>query len=231
MDTRFLAIFLLAVIFLLSCAQEVKAPEKEEISLAYASTGDQNYFMGCQFFADNSFRGYIYNSPQEGCLELEITKSPDSLLQNEDFFIQMYPFTIKNQELSFGPSVPIYTFKKSDPENPLIKSFIIDSHIVKVDLKLDSHYFFEDHKFSICDLDEEWEALQMVIYERRERQDPIPIRTTRMLIPPFLVHPEYFKEQRGELLAPYHPFFKLIAQYPSEPQVYYDRAEEMCQDF
>ena len=231
MTTRLLAYFLLVGIFLLSCATETTESESQETSMIYASTGEQNYFMSCQFFADTSFRAYIYNSDQEGCVYLEITESPPALLERNDLFIQIYPFTSTNQELKYGSSVPIYILQKSDSAESLMKSFIIDSHIIKVDLKQDSHRFFEDHKLAVCNLEEQWEALQIVIYERRSYQDSLPIRTSKMLIPPFLVHPEYFKEQNGELLAPYHPFFDLIPQYQSDPQAYYDRAEEMCYRF
>lgn len=226
-----LTYFLLSILFLLSCAAKTTGPDTEEISMAFRSTGQQEYFMNCHVFADNSFRGKIYNSDQEGCIYLEINNSPSALFKTSDLFIQIYPFTQEDTELQFGPSALIHTFKKSDSTSPLMQSFIIDSHIIKVELQLPVDSFFENHKFSICKLDEQWEALQLVIYERRDNQDPIPIRTSQMLIPPFLVHPEYFKEQRGQLLAPYHPFFNLISQYQSDPQAYYDRAEEMCEEF
>ena len=223
-------IFSIFIALSLSCSVKTSLPPAEENSLIYKSTGSQNHYMRCQFFADTNFQGYIYNSSQEDCVYLDILKSPKNLFKSDQLFIQIYPFTSGDNELIFDSSVPIYTFEKNNLEEPLMKSFIIDDHIIKVDLQLNEDHFFKDHQFEICDLDENWEGLQLVIYKRvTDQEDSIPFRTSKILIPPFLVHPEYFRETKGELLTAYHPFFQFIPQ--SNPQAYYDLAEQMCSGF
>ena len=187
-------------------------------------------FMTCNFFADESFRGYIYPSVgDKSCFDIDIAKSPQEFLRNEDLFLQVYPFKIFRDELNYGSAKTIYTVSKYKNSEVLIQSQIIDNHIIQVELELETDHFFLDHSLQVCDIEEEWDGLQLVIYERREgEKEPAPIRITKFLTPPFLIHPEYFKETKGVSLGAYHPFLDFIPELKSEPKAYYELAENLC---
>ncbi|MCZ0932877.1 MAG: hypothetical protein OXJ52_06985 [Oligoflexia bacterium] len=222
-------IFLFAGL-ILSCSQKVTAPQTSlDESAVYQSVAlNEKNYMSCNFFADETFRGYIYrSSSNDNCLHIDITESPKALLRNEDLFLQIYPFRALKDDIEYGFSLPIYTAHKFDTEEVLIKSQVIDTHLIQVELGLEADHFFLDHVLEICDLDEKWTGLQFVIYERRQ-EDSVPIRITKFLKPPFLVHPEYFREKEGSGLAAYHPFLDYIPEFKSEPNRYYKLAEQVC---
>ena len=218
--------------FALSCSQKVKAPGAGlDTALIYQSTSpDNKNYMSCNFFADETFRGFIYHSPlKENCAYIDITDSPKELLKNDDLFLQIYPFRSRRDQIEYGSSASIYTVNKFNKEKVLMKSQIIDTYIVQVELKLEADQFFLDHLLEVCGLDKKWQGLQFVIYERRaEKENPAPIRVTKFLIPPLLVHPEYFREQKGSALAAYHPFLDHIPEFKSNPNSYYELADKLC---
>ena len=132
-----------------------------------------------------------------------------------------------------GLPLTIKTFEKKhkadEKEKILMESKIIDIFLIEAELGLEPDYFFLDHFFELCDLDSSWQGLQLVIYERRnDQENAIPLRLTKTLLPPFLIHPGHFKESKGELLAAYHPFMNMISDVKSKPRAYYDFAEELC---
>ena len=223
---------LLFLFCLLSCSQKVNAPGHSlDTALIYQSTSaDKKNYMSCNFFADETFRGFIYHSPlKENCAYIDITESPKKLLKNEDLFLQIYPFRSHKDEIDYGSSLSIYTVNKFNKQKVLMKSQVIDTYIVQVELKLEADQFFLDHLLEVCDLDKKWQGLQFVIYERREEEeDPAPIRITKFLIPPLLAHPEYFREQKGSALAAYHPFLDHIPEFKSNPNNYYELADKLC---
>lgn len=228
---RLILIFLTG--FLLSCAEKV-SPDKGRDNYIYRlpSSDYKNHYMTCNVFADKTFQGYLYDSPRENCLLMEIDKAPKTLFENDSLFLQVYPFKITESGIDYGSSIPIYTLDKSNSQT-LVESFILDSHIVTIELEKSSDSFFEEHQLEICDLEEEWEGLQLVIYERRSlwEQEPAPLRVSKFLKPPFLIHPEYFRDIKGNELAAHHPFSSYISQYNSEPAQYYELAEDICRPF
>ena len=221
-------------VFLFSCAQKVStlksSSNKSEDIIYQSSLSSKKKFMSCNFFSDETFRGYIsHSSEQDNCLHIDITESPKELFKNDDLFLQIYPFRVSEDEMEYGFSQTIYTLPKLDKKKVLIKSQIIDAHVVQVELDQEADYFFLDHTLELCSLDEKWQGLQLVIYNRRERQkEPIPIRITKFLKPPFLTHPEYFRDKAGNGLAVYHPFLEFIPELKSEPGSYYELAEQLC---
>ena len=228
-------IFLLFyAVFLFSCAQKVstlKSSLNESENIIYQSAlSNKRKFMTCNFFSDETFRGYVFHSSGlDNCFHIDITESPKELLKNDDLFLQIYPFRVSEDGLEYGLSQTIYTLPKFDKQKVLIKSQIIDTHVVQVELDQEADHFFLDHTLEVCSLDEKWQGLQLVIYERRQGQEePIPIRITKFLKPPFLIHPEYFRDKAGNGLAAYHPFLELIPDLKSEPGSYYKLAEQLC---
>ena len=218
---------------ILSCSHKLTAPpDSLEGRLVYQSVAlnEQNY-MTCNFFSDETFRGYIYRpSSDNNCLHIDITESPKALLRNEDLFLQIYPFRVLKEDIEYGVSLPIHTTHKFDTEKILIKSQIIDTHLVQVELGLEADHFFLDHVLEICNIDKKWTGMQLVIYERREKES-VPIRITKFLKPPFLVHPEYHRDREGVGLSAYHPFLDYIPEFKSEPNRYYKLAEQVCSHF
>ena len=229
MKAFFLLIF---AVFMLSCAQQsILSQASVDENRAYSlRESDKKKFMTCNFFADETFRGYIYRPPsKKNCFHIDIVESPEELLKNEDLFLQIYPFKILRDELDYGFAQTIYTRSKMDKERVLIKSQLIDTHIIQVELDLSTDYFFLDHVLEICDLDDKWKGLQLVIYERRQGQEgAVPIRITKFLNPPFLIHPEYFRDRAGMDLTAYHPFLDYISKFKSNPESYYELEERMC---
>ena len=225
---------LLLIFFLFSCAEKVSTQEKQEQSYIYRlpSSDYKNHYMTCNLFTDKTFQGYIYDSPRENCVFLDIDKAPKALFEKDYFFLQMYPFKVTDSEIDYGASLRIYTLDKANNQT-LVESFILDFHIVQLELEKEATLFFEEHRFEVCGLGQEWEGLQMVIYERRNQrdQDPVPIRVSKFLKPPFLIHPEYFRDSKGNELAAYHPFSSSISDVNSNPNQYYERAEEICSPY
>ena len=222
-------------IFLMSCAEKV-SPNTQKGSYVYrlSSSGYKSHYMTCNVFSDETFKGYLYDSPRKNCILMDISAGPKNLFEDNSLFLQMYPFKMLNSTIDYGKSLHFYTIEKATNQT-LVESFILDSHIVNVELELENQRasFFKDYKFEICNLDESWEGLQLVIYERRSLvdQDPVPIRVSKILKPPFLIHPEYFGERKGNELMAYHPFANYISKFESDANQYYKLAEKTCSPF
>lgn len=226
--------------FTVSCAKHVKQNNSESYAFFYQSSSveEKNRYISCNVFADETFRGYVWQDSKssvhnEECIYLDIVKSPKGLLRNEDLFLQIYPFSIDNEGINYGSSFPIRTVRKpstnDEEEDILVLSQIIDTYLVETELDLETDHFFLDHVFKICDVGEEWDGLQLVIYERRNSpKEPIPVRVSKFLIPPFLIHPEHFRDTHGEALAAFHPLLEYIPQIKSRPSEYYDLAKNLC---
>lgn len=226
----YLKALIFAVFFLLSCAQKLNLGSELYVN-------SQESYLSCNQFADDTFRGYIWKAHYEGenCVSLDITDSPPLLLKNPHLFLQIYPFSMEGEEIVYGSSLPIQTLQKTakkEDQKPLILSQIIDLYLVEKELALDPELFFLDHILEVCDVGNSWQGLQLVIYERQADRDevPLPVRRTKFLIPPFLIHPEHFREEEGEALAAFHPFLDYIPEYQSQPSAYYDLADQICED-
>jgi len=226
----------LSFCFLFSCAQKVDHNWSSESLNLNSETKDRKQYASCNLFSDKTFRGYIWRSssstfrPQ--CVNIEIVRSPGDFLTNKDLFLQIYPFTVGDDKIDYGKSLTIYTIKKSDSRKDiLISSKIIDKHLVEIEMGLNVNSFFSDHFFELCNMDSKWEAIQFVLYERRTFQkEATPVRTTAFLTPPFLIHPEQFKNHKGEALAAFHPFLEHIQEFSSDSNQYYDLSEDICAD-
>ena len=228
-----------ALFLAMACAQKVDDLEWEEQAVIYqASSGGKNRYLSCNRFADETFRGHIWSDSgdighEEGCAYVEIARHPQELLKNESLFLQVYPFSIKGGQAVYGKSLPINTLKKSSKEGKkeiLASSQIIDTFLVEAELELEPDHFFLDHILEVCAIEDKWAGLQLVIYQRRE-ESSVPLRTSKFLLPPFLAHPEHFRDTKGQALAAHHPFLDLVSELKSQPSAYYDRAEEMCRSF
>ena len=217
--------------FMMSCAQKLNLGLEGDTIICNKSMGDrENNYMSCNFFADETFRGYVWSDLADSkpdCVHVKITKYPQELLRNEDLFLQIYPFSIKEGKPRYGESLPIETLTENQ-EEAVVLSQLIDIYLIEKELKLNPDHFFADHILEICKTGEEWEGLQFVIYERRLNQESAHIRVTKFLIPPFLVHPVLFRDTQGNALAAFHPFFEFIGEFKSKPSSYYDLAEKMC---
>jgi len=215
-------------LFLFSCAEEVPFNTAEEESYIYRlpSSGYKNHYMTCNRIADSTFQGYIYDSPKSDCVFIEIDKSPQVLFENDSLFMQIYPFKIDKTDFRYGDSLRIYTLDKQTNQT-LVESLILDSHIV-MELEKEAPLFFKEHRLEVCGL-QDWEALQIVIYERRAEEDMAPIRVSKFLKPPFLIHPEYFKDSVGNELAAFHPFSNPLPA--SNSNQYYKLAKQICSPF
>ena len=186
--------------------------------------------MTCNLITSNTFQGYIYDSPRKNCVFLEIDKGPKSLFEDNSLFIQVYPFKMNEKSLSYGDSLRIYTLDRKTNQT-LVESLILDAHIVNLELKKEGLLFFQEHRFEVCNVGEEWNGLQIVIYERRSDEDSAPIRISKFLKPPFLIHPELFGNDKGNELMAYHPFSSYIPDFKTDPAQYYKLAEEICRPF
>lgn len=237
MKKLFFLFSILCLVF--SCSQRLEPEEGGEdvVTIYKRSIGDKSPYFSCSVFADQTFRGTIWKDPKsskQNCIFLNIDKAPNDFLKKEELFLQIYPFHVKSDEFIYGSSLTIKTFEKRSEEEKqkiLMESKIIDTFLIEAELELESDYFFLDHFFELCDLDSKSKGLQLVIYERRENHEKsIPLRTTKALLPPFLIHPKHFRESKGELLAAYHPFESMKLDVKSNPKAYYDFAEELCAD-
>lgn len=221
------ALFIFSLLFQLSCAKKLN-----QASETYAP--QEESYLSCNLFGDETFRGYAWRAPYEtdNCVYLDINESPSNFLTNYNLFLQIYPFSAEGEEIEYGSSLPIQTIQRAlnkEDQEPLILSQIIDLYLVEEKLKLEPSLFFVDHFLEVCDVGANWQGLQLVIYERQGYNKPsLPIRKTKLLIPPFLIHPEHYRDEEGPALAVFHPFFELITEYQSQPDAYYDLANKFC---
>ena len=218
--------------FMLSCAKEVSLKDSQDQSVVYlpSSSKYKNHYMTCNVLKDKTFHGVLYNSPRKNCLLLDIDKGPDRLFKDNSFSMQIFPFKVLDSELDSGQAIKIYTLDKSNNQT-LAESYALDSYIVDLELEKDGDLFFQEHYLEVCDIDDQWDGLLLVIYERRNsfrKEDPVAKRVSKVLKPPFLIHPEYFRDTEGADLAAYHPFSDSISALNVEPEEYYERAEELC---
>ena len=217
-------------VFSLSCSEKVDYIE-EDFAAIYASTVDTNgRILQCNSFNDDTFRGKV--RPVENkkrCFDIKISKYPDNFFNTENTFLQIYPSSVTEDATKHGKSLPIDIYKNGDDSAPLVQSKIIDSYLVNEEIKTSTKSFFDNHYFRLCDLTQDWDIIQLVIYLRRSNYDePSPIRITKFLLPPFLANPNHFKQERGDALWVYHPFFKIQNSLQIEPSSYYKISESAC---
>ena len=227
------AILAFLVFCFIACSQKLNLGDLNSIHGSQSVAGNQ--YLSCSSFADKTFHGYIWTADpdsQKGCIHIDISQYPKELLENADLFLQAYPFSVRNQEMVYGSSLQIHTvpkFLRDGQRESSPRSYIIDSYFVEIDLGMELDHFFLDHLLKICDIEEKWKGLQLVIYYEKAGQDPVPIRTSKFLLPPFLIHPEHFREENGEALGAFHPFLEYTSEMKSQSSSsYYDLAEEMC---
>ena len=195
----------------------------------------QHLHFSCNKFKDDSFGGYVWNgynpSSNNTCIYLYLTHSPRELFTNEDIFLQIYPFFIEDDDIFFAPSVWINTVTKFDDEESrmtLGSSKIIDTYFIKKSLNLNPSSFFEDHFLEICDIEQDWVGLQLTLYKRKIREEnPSLLKVTKFLLPPFLIHPEQFRESYGDAALVFHPLFNRFEE-GSQTVNYNKYAEDMC---
>ena len=226
------------IVFLLFPLAPKKWALKNITQAATALFSKKNPYLSCNIFADETFRGRVWNDarvsgPGEDCVYFQIEKSPRNLLQGQNLFLQIHPFSVEREgDFRYGALLPINTVKKADTggENEvLIQSQIIDSYLVNVRLETNPDGFFFDHIFEICDVDDKWKGLQLTVYSRKENiSKPSPIRTTKFLLPPFPAHPERFKSEYGDGLAAFHPFLEARPENRDQRNHYYNLAEHIC---
>lgn len=231
-----LAYCFLICFFVIACAQKVdRGLDPYAIVYNESMGSEEGAYFSCNIFADETFRGSVWNdsdssSYAEACVYLKIEASPKDLLKNEDFFLQIYPFFVKDGAMDFDSSLRINTIRESvgnGAKEIVMESAMIDTYLVQAKLRVNPDHFFLDHFFEICDIKDEWDGLQLVVYERK-REEAVYVRTTKFLLPPFLIHPEHFRNERGDALAAYHPFLEFIPEFKSTPSSYYDYAERIC---
>ena len=223
-------------LFIISCKQTISHHEESPMIHKSSSEG-QNQYLSCNSFADKTFRGYIWGDSggvdlQDNCFYMEIINYPKELLKSNDFFLQVFPFYIVNDEPLPGNSLfvqIINKFGRGEQERVVGTSELIDIHFIEVDLELEPNYFFMDHFLKVCNVEERMKGLQLVIYKNQNKEEGVPVRVTKFLLPPFLVNPEHFQEEHGNVLGTFHPFLKDIPQFKSKPGAYFDKAEKMCQ--
>lgn len=228
-------LFFISLLFLFSsCDKTLKVVKNKSQVTVHKSTAKKQLYFTCNVFADETFHGRITNENEnldKNCFLLDINKAPKDFLRNETLFLQIYPFLAQNDKFLYGESLRLLTLVKSEKreKDVIADSNILDTFLVENHLKIDPDYFFLDHIFKICDVRPEWQGLQLVIYKKNIiTSKNIPIRTTKILLPPFLIHPQHYKESQGDMLAAYHPFLEMIPDLQSKPSAYYDRAEDIC---
>ena len=228
---RLFSLFLCFV--LLACAQEVSLKDEEKPFIyRFSSSNRKNHYMTCNLLRDNTFQGYLYSSSKDNCVLLEIDNSPKGLFKDDSLFVQIYPFKASADDISYGKALRIYTIERLN-SRLLVESFILDNYIVTLELEKEESSFFKEHKFELCGLNDQWDGIQIVVYERRSYRgdDPIPVRISKVLKPPFLIHPEFFRDVKGNNLGKYHPFLNYISEFNSDPNQYYEWVEQICKSF
>ena len=219
---RFKVFFILLLV--ISCAQKLDVNQE---TLLFNSYTDTSAHLTCNVFSDKTFQGKIWSSESsENCFFLNIDAALSSFFKTENLFLQIYPFSIKAEKVNYGDSSEITTIKRSKQnKNPLMISKVIDLDQVQAKLGLNPDNFFIDHSLEICDLGLEWDGIQLTLYLRKINSN-LPLRTTKVLLPPILTHPVHYQETRGVALGALHPFFDKISTW--QPSQYYNQAERMC---
>ena len=159
---------------------------------------------------------------------MNIINAPSNLFESKRLFLQAYPFAVKREKLSYGPSLEIETYSKKDG-SLLISSKIIDSFLADNHLGAGKKSFFADHWFRFCGVTSEWDGIQLVIYLRRGGgAKAAPLAATKFLLPPFLSDPARFQEEKGLVLAALHPFLGLIGGEGESEEGFSGAAMDLC---
>ena len=225
------ALFAFCPLFL-SCASKQELEGGDHAAIYAASHSPEESLMRCNVFSDDTFQGIVAveEDPNDSkiCAQADFISSPPSLLKSGELFLQAYPFAVKRGKMSYGPSLDIEIYERQG-KSPLITSKIIDQYLAEKKLETDKKSFFSDHYFRFCGVTSEWDGMQLVIYLRREEGKSAPLRITKFLLPPFLSHPGHFKEEKGSILAAFHPFLSEGAA-AGESEDYYKLGQKLCKD-
>jgi len=209
----------------LSCAVKVEY-EEDFTSVHESSLETEGRILKCNSFSDKTFRGQV-ELAQPGCINMTILEYPQNMFNKETVFVQAYPFVLENDRLNYGSSLTI-DIHDIDSEKFVFQTKLIDAYLIQEEIQFDSiESFFQKNYFQFCDIGD-WDALKLVVYLRQEEHSPGILRETSFLIPPFLANPNHFRQERGEGLFPYHPFFKVKNSLQIEPSSYYTLSQSLC---
>ena len=217
-------------ILLIACAQRQQI-DRSSFVMTQASESVRSGHMSCNAFSDETFYGRLKPSSQEGCFDLEILEYPSNLFEEGLVFLQLYPFSAQNENIFYGPSLAMKIYKKGwlSKDVALIKTPLISADIIERELQTSKSDFFKNHYIKACPDDPSWEAIQLVLYLKKDSESsPIPLRVSPFLLPPFLLHPQEFRDQKGNQLAVYHPFLGVLHNQEASYSSYHDLSKEMC---
>ena len=206
---RIILLFLMSSL-LLACSKPADKPEGR-LGVYHSSLNKPQSYLKCNIFSDETFHGHVStdveNKQAQTCVVVNILKFPTNIFDEDSLFIQAYPFTYTDgDEIEYGESLRIKGFYKyGESKKNFFESNLIDKKFIQ-EMQSTPKDFFSDHYLKFCGLDPKYPAMQLVIYHKGEKQQAIPIRVTKFLLPPFSTNPEDFEKEQGENLLPFSPF-------------------------
>ena len=223
------------LIFFLSCTtdyfgfseEDVGASSKEEwsnplIPMAYCNKFNKEGFSGILTayydvdqgaFNKNKVRLYLYSVPDEW------TYPPSN-------YIQVHAFSISNNRTVFNPT-PISMILIKDSNNDrssIITTLGHDLLEYLGDISIEE--LINSYSFLMKDING-WNGISLSVFNAKNK----PIKTTKVLIPPFPANPHTYLDENNkeQLLFKLHPF-ESISYNNDADQLFYQKGVEFCKD-
>lgn len=164
-------------------------------------------------FNQNKARLYLYSIPDEW------TYPPTN-------YMQVHTFSISNNKTVFNPTpVSMIIIKDSNSESSSIIT-VLGHDLLEYLGNISIDELIKNYSFLLKDMNG-WNGISLSIFNARNK----PIKTTKILIPPFPANPHTYldKNNQERLLFKLHPF-ESISYNNDTDQIFYEKGVEFCKD-
>lgn len=196
------------------------------------SDSDTSEFLAyCNKFNDQDFSGILttyYNWEEDRFNTNKIwlyLRSVPYELKNSANYMQLHTFNMEDNREVYNKKEPVSMEIVKDSLSEKISTVtVLDKKLLKDMEYLSLDDFIKNYGLLLHDMDG-WHGVALSIFNEKDR----PVKTVKVLIPPFTAHPDTFVNQNNneQRLMKLHPFGVLSAKSHTEA-MFYKKARAIC---
>ena len=233
MITKILSLFILILVSFSNCTTDYFG-FSEDAELSNSSTHSMVPMTYCNKFNENGFTGIIISYYDWNTEKFNTNKShlylwnvPYEFTHPPTNYIQVHSFSIANNTENYNRS-PITMRVTPDSSAHSEQAILVTtiSHDLLDDIGgITINDLIKTHSFILEDL-KGWHGITLSVFNAYNK----PIKTTRMLIPPFAANPHTYlnNNNQEQFLLKLHPF-ENMAHIHKTDKVFYDKGLEFCE--
>ena len=224
-------LFILFFLFLTNCELDLFSFDSSESGSNSSFLNSENVedpMIYCNRFNQHGFDGILmvyYDKEKElfdsNKAHLFLRSVPYEFTHPATNYIQFHSFYVESRREIFN-EVPVSVAIIDDTVNALKQTVTAIDHDLLNNMGINIEKLIEKHSFTLQDTDR-WQGLTLSVFNIHNK----PIKTAKILIPPFLANPETFSQEHNEeiALSKLHPFNNIA---PSSNYDFYQKGLNFC---